>query len=94
MAMPDEIQLESRYSDVQTKLIKIRGNVYKVKTTGHYVRCLLGHDQETISAIDFEGGPMLSVGNEIQDNLYVNKIWHSGDNKAYLVELYEPTNKV
>lgn len=84
--LPREITLQSRYKDVFTKLVRIQDNIYKAITSGHYVRCLLDHDMSNINALDFEGGPMVGIG-DIVENLKVNKIWHSKEHQCYLIEL-------
>lgn len=84
--MPEEIILKSRYSDVFTKLVKLQDNIYRALTSGHYVRCILDHDMTHINAIDFEGGPMMGVG-DVVDSFKINKIWHSKEHQCYLVEL-------
>ena len=84
--MPKEIPLISRYTDVFTKLIQLKDNTYKAVTSGHFVRCILDHDMTHINAIDFEGGPMIGVG-DVVEGVKINKIWHSKEHQCYLVEL-------
>lgn len=85
--MPKEITLESRYSDVFTKLVQLSdNNIYKVVTSGHFVRCILDRDMTHINAIDFEGGPMIGIG-DVVGGFKINRIYHSRENQCYLVEL-------
>lgn len=63
----NEYKLDSRYSDVTTVLEEISNNKGIVTTTGAYIRCILEQDSKTVHAIDFEGGPMLSVGDSLKD---------------------------
>ena len=39
-----------------------------------------------ISAIDFEGGPMIGIG-DVVGGLKINKIWHSKEHQCYMIEL-------
>ena len=59
------IKLESRYKDVDSKLIQIEDNKYLLNTNSEYVR-LSRAENRTIYSIDLEGGPMLSIGDTIQ----------------------------
>lgn len=63
----NKYKLDSRYSDVTTVLEELSTNKGIVTTTGTYVRCILEQDNKTVHAIDFEGGPMLSVGDSLKD---------------------------
>lgn len=60
-----EIRLDSRYSDVDTIYHYIDDNCGFITSNGSYVRCTLDEDNKTLVAIDFEGGPMLSIGSKI-----------------------------
>ena len=84
---PNEIPLTSRYSDVQNKLVRLEGNIYKLVTSGHYVRAMFDYHPDKITAIDPEGGPMIGIGDAITKNLCVNEIWHSKEKQGYLIEL-------
>lgn len=84
---PEEIMLHSRYSDVHNRLVRVEENVYKLVTSGHFVRTIFEYDPSNISAIDPEGGPMLGVGDSVTETLCINKIWHSKIHQGYLVEL-------
>ena len=61
----NKYKLESRYPEVMTVVEEISDNRGIVSTTGAYIRCIMGQDNKTIYAIDFEGGPMLSVGDSL-----------------------------
>ena len=88
---PKQIRLHSRYSDVHNSLQRVDADttrgVYKLITSGHYVRCLFDYDPSKVTAIDPEGGPMLGVGDAITPELCINKIWHSKEHQGYLLEL-------
>ena len=59
------IKLESRYKDVDSKLIQIEDNKYLLNTNSEYVR-LSRAENRTIYSIDLEGGPMIRIGDTIQ----------------------------
>ena len=59
------IKLESRYKDVDSKLIQIKDNTYLLETNSEYVR-LSRAENRTIYSIDLEGGPIIDVGDTIQ----------------------------
>ena len=59
------IKLESRYKDVDSKLIQIEDNKYLLNTNSEYIR-LSRAENRTIYSIDLEGGPMISIGDTIQ----------------------------
>ena len=59
------IKLESRYKDVDSKLIQIEDNKYLLNTNSEYVR-LSRAENRTIYSIDLEGGPIIDVGDTIQ----------------------------
>ena len=59
------IKLESRYKDVNSKLIQVEDNKYLLNTNSEYVR-LSRAENRTIYSIDLEGGPMISIGDTIQ----------------------------
>ena len=63
----NKYKLDSRYSDVTTVLEEISNNKGIITTTGAYIRCILEQDNKTVHAIDFEGGPILSVGDSLKD---------------------------
>lgn len=59
------IKLESRYKDVDSKLIQVENNKYLLETNSECIR--VSRDAYlTINSIDPEGGPMISVGDTIQ----------------------------
>ena len=59
------IKLESRYKDIDSKLVQVEDNKYLLETNSEYVR-LRRAENSTIYSIDLEGGPMLSIGDTIQ----------------------------
>ena len=65
----EKIDLSSRYNDVLTELEFISNNRGIITTNGEFIRTILKSKSEqttpdnTIQAIDYEGGPMISVGN-------------------------------
>lgn len=61
----NKYKLESRYPEVMTVVEELPNNKSIISTTGTYVRCIMEQDNKTIHAIDFEGGPMLSVGDSL-----------------------------
>ena len=59
------IKLESRYKDVDSKLIQVENNKYLLETNSEYV--MINEDENMIiHYIDLEGGPMISIGDTIQ----------------------------
>ena len=59
------IKLESRYKDVNSKLIQIENNKYLLNTNSEYIR-IIKDENMAINGIDLEGGPVISIGNTIQ----------------------------
>ena len=59
------IKLESRYKDIDSKLIQVENNKYLLETNSEYVR-LSRAKNRTIYSIDLEGGPIIDVGDTIQ----------------------------
>ena len=65
----EKIDLSSRYNDVLTELEFISKNRGIITTNGEFIRTILKSKSEqttpddTIQAIDYEGGPIISVGN-------------------------------
>ena len=65
----EKIDLSSRYNDVLTELEFISNNRGIITTNGEFIRTILKNESEqttpddTIQAIDYEGGPIISVGN-------------------------------
>ena len=65
----EKIKLQSRYNNVLTELEFISNNRGIITTNGEFIRTILKNKSEqttpddTIQAIDYEGGPMISVGN-------------------------------
>ena len=65
----EKIDLSSRYNDILTELEFISKNRGIITTNGEFIRTILKSKNEqstpddTIQAIDYEGGPMISVGN-------------------------------
>jgi hypothetical protein len=59
--------LESRYPNVTTTFTPIDDYSGILMSNGEYVQVTLFKDCKKINSIDFEGGPMLYVGNELKD---------------------------
>ena len=59
------IKLESRYKDVDSKLVQVENNKYLLETNSEYIR-IDRDDNKILYSIDPEGGPMISVGDTIQ----------------------------
>ena len=63
-----KIDLSSRYNDVLTELEFIPKNRGIITTNGEFIRIISKNENERItpddriSAVDYEGGPMISVG--------------------------------
>lgn len=74
-------KLDSRYSDVDTIYHPINDKLGYITSTGAYHRTILNPEETSIEAIDFEGGPMLSVGKDF----YGKKI--KNISKCVLLEL-------
>lgn len=85
------IKLESRYSDVHTTLEILDKDIGFITSDGHYVRSI-GESVLSPEAIDFEGGPMLSIGDTIEGtkkiitNFYIVK-------GGYIVRFKAKSNK-
>lgn len=60
------IKLNSRYKDVDSKLVQIEDNKYLLRTNGEFVRTI-GENPMMLTSIDLEGGPMISIGDTIQN---------------------------
>ena len=75
------IKLESRYKDVNSKLIQIENNKYLLNTNSEYIR-IIKDENMAINGIDLEGGPVISIGNTIQGK----KIKSIKEVKKYIVE--------
>ena len=59
------IKLESRYKDVDSKLIQVKNNKYLLETNSECIR--ISRDAYlTINSIDPEGGPIINIGDNIQ----------------------------
>ena len=59
------IKLESRYKDVDSKLVQVENNKYLLETNSECIR--ISRDAYlSINSIDPEGGPIISVGDTIQ----------------------------
>ena len=59
------IKLESRYKNVNSKLIQVENNKYLLETNSEYIR--INEDENMIvQYIDLEGGPMINIGDTIQ----------------------------
>ena len=68
----EKIKLQSRYKDVLTELEFISENRGIITTNGEFICTILKNESERItpdnmiSAVDDEGGPMISVGTIIE----------------------------
>ena len=68
----EKIDLSSRYNDVLTELEFISENRGIITTNGEFIRTILKNESEritpydTIFAIDYEGGPMISIGSILE----------------------------
>lgn len=73
-----KIDLSSRYNDVLTELEFIPENRGIITTNGEFIRTILKNEREQIApndkilAIDYEGGPMISVGTIIEGHKVKN----------------------
>lgn len=78
-----DIKLDSRYKEVVTLYKSIDDNHGVLVSNGNYVRVILNEDETSIKAVDFEGGPMISVGDSmIETSKKIKRI-----KAAYYVEL-------
>ena len=65
------IKLESRYKEVNSKLIQIKDNKYLLETNSEYIR--INEDENMmVDSIDLEGGPMIGIGDTIQSKKIKN----------------------
>ena len=64
--MKERIKLESRYKSVHTYYQPITDNEGVLMSDGEYIRGILSEDHKALKGIDFEGGPMLCVGNILE----------------------------
>lgn len=65
------IKLISRYKDVDSKLVQIENKEYLLRTNGEYIR-VIGENPMILTSIDLEGGPMISIGDIIQNKKVKN----------------------
>lgn len=74
----EKIKLSSRYNDVLTELEFILKNRGIITTNGKFIRTILKNEikqsisNDKILAIDYEGGPMISVGTIIEGHKVKN----------------------
>ena len=67
-----KIDLDSRYNDILTELEFISKNRGIITTNGKFIRVVLKNENEQItpddkiSAVDYEGGPMISIGSILE----------------------------
>lgn len=67
-----KIDLSSRYNDVLTELEFIPENRGIITTNGEFIRIISKNENERItpddriSAVDYKGGPMISVGSILE----------------------------
>lgn len=66
------IKLNSRHNNVDTRYIPINCNSGILISDGNYVRHIMSKDNKSLEAIDFEGGPMVSIGYTIEDKKVKN----------------------
>ena len=57
-----DIKLDSRYKDVVTLYKSIDDDHGVLISNGDYTRHILNEDGTALKAVDFEGGPMVSIG--------------------------------
>ena len=76
------IKLNSRYKDVDSKLVQIEDNKYLLRTNGEFVRTI-GENPMMLTSIDLEGGPMISVEDAIQNK----KVKSIKQIKGFIIEL-------
>lgn len=66
----EKIKLDSRYKDVETIYHKINSTCGFITSNGAYTRYITSKDGSSLKSIDFEGGPMITVGSNLPE---VNK---------------------
>lgn len=79
--LENKIQLHSRYPDVCTFFSPINENSGILTTNSNTVRAGFNEANKELDFIDFEGGPMLSIGS------YLNGKKIKSIKAAYYVEL-------
>ena len=86
--MPENkiIPLFSRYKSVHTEFRQLSKYLGYIVSDGNYTRTMLSEDRKSIKAVDFEGGPMLSVGSTIKLSRQTTKTIKR-IRSVYLVEL-------
>ena len=62
----ETIKLLSRYKNVNTYLKMFDDKLGILLSNGEYTRCILSEDNKHIQSVDFEGGPMISVGKDLK----------------------------
>lgn len=79
----EEFKLSSRYKDVDTTAYPIDSSRVAIVSNSLYTRFITDEEggKEILKGIDFEGGPMLSVGKEFFSKK-IKSIQH-----AYLITL-------
>lgn len=84
-------QLESRYPDIITIVEGIDDNRGIITTTSDYIRVIedttINGKMQSIKAIDFEGGPMVSIGDSLKEIGIPKKI--KSIRTAWLIEFEE-----
>lgn len=69
----NKVNFPSRYRDVETSLEVVEDNKGIITTNGVFVRHILNKNTDyinpsnTIIGIDFEGGPMIKVGDNLKE---------------------------
>ena len=67
-----KIDLGSRYNNILLELVFISNNRGIITTNGEFIRVILKNENEQItsddkiSAVDYEGGPIISVGSILE----------------------------
>ena len=75
------IKLISRYKDVDSKLVQIENKEYLLRTNGEYIR-IIGENPMILTSIDLEGGPIISIGDTIQNK----KVKNIKQIKSFIIE--------
>lgn len=62
-------ELPSRYKDIKSMFHYIDNNSGIITSNSNYIKCILFKDKKSIQAVDFEGGPMLYVGDTLNNKM-------------------------
>lgn len=77
------IEIKSRYGDNRI-IEEIAENTLKITGKSHYMREIFDDDKK-IHAIDFEGGPFIQVGQNIEGHI-ITEILYDQEQKCYLLK--------